>query len=71
MTWEIVKTGDHMIKKYRNGKIYKDEDQDTFYWEDAFGVIRGEGFDTIDECKHDIDQENYYTEKSIYLNGGR
>ena len=42
--------------KYLGAYIAKDEDG-CWYWQDSYGVIGGEGFDSLDECKADVEFE--------------
>ena len=40
--------------KYLSAYIFHDDENGSWYWQDSYGVIGGEGFDSIDECKEDI-----------------
>ena len=40
--------------KYLGAYIFHDGNG-YWYWLDSYGVIGGEGFESIDECKKDVD----------------
>ena len=53
-----------MAKNYLHGYIVRDDDG-FYYWEDVNGVVRGEGFSSVQECIADIDEDERYTEKTL------
>lgn len=60
-----------MIKQYKHGKIFVEDDenmdQGSFYWKDAFGRCRGEGFCTIEDCMADIDEDQRQTDEFMAI----
>lgn len=42
--------------KYLGAYIARNEDG-LWYWKDSCGVVGGEGFDSLDECKADVEFE--------------
>jgi len=58
-------TEDTHISNYKHGSIYLSSYTLDYYWENAFGVIVGEGLDSIDDCKSDIDADQEYSDKKL------
>ena len=48
--------------EYQGAYIVHDDDG-SWYWEDVNGVIHGEDFETVEECKKDIEADNAHREK--------
>lgn len=53
-----------MAKRHKHGWIIRDDDG-SYYWEDVHGVVRGEDFNSVEECVNDIDEDQRYTDDKL------
>ena len=53
-----------MAKRYKHGWIIRNDDG-SYYWEDVYGVVRGEDFSSVQECVNDIDEDQKYTSERL------
>ena len=51
------------ISQYKGADIYWDDETETYYWENASGVIVGEDLASLADCKADIDCDEEYSAK--------